>query len=234
VKSRALKDDIAMQLLNTRVNVLFGEGDHFYPRTDSRSGRKDDENPLDLAKELGYTIVEKKEDLASANADLLLGLFDDLTTDRMKPEMQSPPHTPSLAELTAKALEVLHRNDKGFFLMVEEEGVDMGSHVNREDYFIHHLNQLDEALKVGVEFARRDEHTLVLVIADHETGGVNIIGGSQAKKKFELVWATDRHTGQPVALFAFGPHALRFTGLKDNTEIPRIMAELLRLEKFPR
>lgn len=234
VRSRAMKDEIALQLLNARVNVLFGEGDHFYPKTDSRSARKDNANPLALAQELGYTIIEKKEDLANANNNFLLGLFPDLTTDRMKPSLQSPPHTPNLAELTAKALKVLNRNDKGFFLMVEEEGVDMGSHVNREDYFIHHLNRLDEAVKVGLDFAARDEHTLVLVTADHETGGVNIIGGVKRKNKVKLAWATDRHTGQPVPLFAFGPHALRFTGLKDNTEIPKLMAELLQLEKFPR
>jgi alkaline phosphatase len=232
VRSRAMKDEIALQLLNARVNVLFGEGDHFYPKSDSRSARKDDANPLVLAQELGYTIIEKKEGLANANTNFLLGLFADLTTDRMKPNLQSPSQTPSLAELTAKALEVLNRNEKGFFLMVEEEGVDMGSHVNREDYFIHHLNRLDEAIKIGVDFAARDERTLVLVTADHETGGVNIIGGVKRKNKVKLAWATDRHTGQPVPLFAFGPHALRFTGLKDNTEIPKIMAELLQLEKF--
>jgi alkaline phosphatase len=49
-----------------------------------------------------------------------------------------------------------------------------------------------------------------------------------------LAWATDRHTGQPVPLFAFGPHAMRFTGVKDNTEIPKIVAELMRLGNFPK
>lgn len=234
VRSRAMKDEIALQLLNARVNVLFGEGDHFYPQADARSARKDNENPLIRAKELGYMIVENKAALDSTNANFLLGLFPDLTTDRMKPDLQSPAQTPSLAELTAKALEVLNRNEKGFFLMVEGEGVDMGSHANREDYFIHHLNRLDEAIKVGLDFAARDERTLVLVTADHETGGLNVIGGVKRKKKVKLSWATDRHTGQPVPLFAFGPHALRFTGLKDNTEIPKIMAELLRLEAFPK
>jgi alkaline phosphatase len=234
VRSRAMKDEIALQLLYARVNVLFGEGDHFYPPTDARSARKDGENPLALAKELGYAIVENKGALDSTKANFLLGLFPDLTTDRMKPELHSPPQTPSLAELTAKAIKILNRNEKGFFLMVEEEGVDMGSHVNRDDYFIHHLNRLDEAVKVGLDFAARDERTLVLLTADHETGGVNVIGGVKRKKKVKLSWATDRHTGQPVPLFAFGPHALRFTGLKDNTEIPKIMAELLRLEAFPK
>ncbi len=234
VRSRGMKAEIALQMLRARVNVLFGEGEYFYPKTDARSERKDEVNPLALAKELGYTVIDKKEDLPNAEGNFLLGLFEDLTTDRMKPEMQAPVLTPSLAELTDKALALLSCNEKGFFLMVEDEGVDHGSHVNRPDYFIEHLKNLDDAVKVGIDFALQDGHTLVLVTADHETGGLNIIDGSPVGGQFEVAWATDRHTGQPVPLFAFGPHAMRFTGLKDNTEIPKIVAELLDLEKFPR
>jgi alkaline phosphatase len=233
VRSRGMKAEIALQMLRSRVNVLFGEGEYFYPKSDPRSERRDQENPLALAKELGYTIIDKKEDLPNAEANFLLGLFEDLTTDRMKPEMQAPAHTPSLAELAEKAIALLRRNEKGFFLMVEAEGVDHGSHVNRPDYFIEHLKNLDAAVKAGIDFALQDGHTLVLVTADHETGGLNIIAGSQANRQFELAWATDRHTGQPVPLFAFGPHAMRFTGVKDNTEIPKIVAELMQLDNFP-
>jgi alkaline phosphatase len=234
VRSRGMKAEIALQMLRTRVNVLFGEGEYFYPKTDARSERKDEVNPLALAQELGYSIIDKKEDLASAEADFVLGLFEDLTTDRMKPEMQAPAHTPSLAELTAKAITLLSRNEKGFFLMVEDEGVDHGSHVNRPDYFIEHLQNLDAAAKAGIDFALQNGNTLVLVTADHETGGLNIIDGSPAGGQFEVAWATDRHSGQPVPLFAFGPHAMRFTGLKDNTEIPQIIADLMRLDNFPK
>ncbi|MGH7600634.1 MAG: alkaline phosphatase [bacterium] len=234
VRSRGMKAEIALQMLRARVNVLFGEGEFFYPKTDPRSERKDDENPLALAKELGYTIIDNKEDLPNAEANFLLGLFEDLTTDRMKPDMQAPASTPSLAELTDKALALLSCNEKGFFLMVEAEGVDHGSHVNRPDYFIEHLKNLDAAVKVAIDFALQDGHTLVLVTADHETGGLNIIDGSPAGGQFEVAWATDRHTGQPVPLFAFGPHAMRFTGLKDNTEIPKIVAELMKLDNFPK
>jgi alkaline phosphatase len=232
VRSRGMKHEIALQMLRSRVNVLFGEGEYFYPKTDPRSERTDDENPLALAKELGYTIIDNKEDLPNAEANFLLGLFEDLTTDRLKPEMQAPAHTPSLAELTDKALALLSCNEKGFFLMVEAEGVDHGSHVNRPDYFIEHIKNFDAAVKVAIDFALQDEHTLVLVTADHETGGLNIIDGSPANGQFEVAWATDRHTGQPVPLFAFGPHAMRFTGLKDNTEIPKIIAELMKLDHF--
>ncbi|MCG3119535.1 MAG: Alkaline phosphatase [bacterium] len=234
VRSRGMKAEIALQMLRARVNVLFGEGEYFYPKTDPRSERKDNENPLTLAQELGYTIIDNKEDLPNAEANFLLGLFEDLTTDRMKPEMQAPVLTPSLVELTDKALALLSCNTKGFFLMVEAEGVDHGSHVNRPDYFIEHLKNFDAAVKVAIDFALQDKHTLVLVTADHETGGLNLLDGSPASGQFEVAWATDRHSGQPVPLFAFGPHAMRFTGLKDNTEIPKIVAELMNLDNFPK
>jgi alkaline phosphatase len=232
VPSRGMKSEIALQLLQSKINVLFGEGEYFYPRTDPRSSRKDDLDPISIAKELGYAVVDKKEDLRNANSDFILGLFEDLTTDRFQPELTASSDPPSLAELTAKALDVLSRNERGFFLMVEEEGVDMGSHANRADYFINHLQSLDEAVKVGIDFALRDAHTLVIVTADHETGGLNIIGGAYSDKQLQLAWDTDDHTGTPVPLFAFGPQAVRFTGLKDNTEIPKIIAELLELENF--
>lgn len=232
VRSRGMKAEIALQLLRARVNVLFGEGEFFYPKTDSRSARKDEVNPLALARELGYMVIDDKEDLPNAETNFLLGLFEDLTTDRMKPEMQAAVPTPSLAELTDKALALLSCNAKGFFLMVEAEGVDHGSHVNRPDYFIAHLKNLDAAVRIGIDFALQDGHTLVLVTADHETGGLNIVAGSPAAGQFEVAWATDRHTGQPVPLFAFGPHAMRFTGFKDNTEIPKLVAELMALDNF--
>ncbi|NIR48089.1 alkaline phosphatase [candidate division KSB1 bacterium] len=233
VLDRAMKDEIALQLLRARVNVLFGEGEDFYPGTDPHSTRKDEVNPIAFARELGYAVIDKKEDLANADAGFLLGLFEDLTIDKREPELHSRLHPPNLSELTAKAIALLNRNEKGFFLVVEEEGVDLGSHVNRPDYFIQHLKNLDEAVKVGIDFALSNKQTLVIVTADHETGGLNIVSSSQAEKRIELIWDTDKHTGQPVPLFALGPHAFRFTGLKDNTEIPRILAELLRLDKFP-
>jgi alkaline phosphatase len=232
VPTRAMKSEIAVQLLQSKVNVLFGEGEYFYPRTDPRSQRKDDVNPLAIAEELGYVVVDNRENLKKVHSNFILGLFEDLTTDRKKPQLTSSFNPPTLAELTAKALEVLSSNEKGFFLMVEGEGVDMGSHVNRVDYFIHHLRGLDEAVKVAIDFALQDEHTLVMVAADHETGGLNIIGGAYEDQQLKLNWNTDDHTGAPAPLFAFGPHAVRFTGLKDNTEIPKIMAELLALETF--
>jgi alkaline phosphatase len=241
VPKRKMQSEIALQLVQSKVNVLLGAGAHFYPKPDARSKRKDDADPIAVAKGNGYRVIETRADLLEADAELLLGIFEGILTDRMEPGINPNPNAPSLRELTRKAIEILSRNETGFFLVVEEEGTDKGGHANREDYFLHSLKSLDNAVTEALDFAQRDGRTLVIVTADHETGGMNIVQGAFKNRRpefrrryLEFTWATDGHTAQPVPLFAFGPHAIRFTGLKDNTEVPKILADLLELENFPR
>jgi len=239
VASRKQQSEIAVQLVESGVDVLLGEGPHFLPRSDARSERDDDRDPIAMARERGYTIVDSRSTLEEVHTGSVLGLFSGILTDRMDPEIEPAAGTPSLAELTSKAIDLLARDRDGFFLVVEEEGTDWGGHANREDYFLHYLRQLDLAVAAALQFAIDDGTTLVLVTSDHETGGMNIVmGGLRSRQEsfrrgsMEMAWSTDGHTGQPVPLFAFGPHAIRFTGLRDNTEIPKITADLLGLTDF--
>jgi alkaline phosphatase len=228
VPMRTMRAAIAVQFLENRVDVLLG-GDkaYFIPKSDSGSRRPDELDLIEKAKADGYAFVETKEELARAAGIKLLGLF--------RPDkFYGDPPEPTLPELTAKAIEVLNQNEKGFFLMVEQEGIDEGGHQNRITAMINALRFFDEAVKVALDLALRDQRTLVVVTADHETGGLNIDLGTLAEREMQIVWNTTKHTGQPVPLFAFGPHASRFTGVKDNTEIPRIFADLLAIPSFPR
>jgi alkaline phosphatase len=241
VSRRKKESEIAVQLVQSRVNVLLGQGAYFFPRRDPRSLRDDALDPIALARERGYVVVESENALDTVASEYVLGLFEDVLTDRMDPEIRPGADSPDLAELTTKAIELLRRDPDGFFLVVEEEGPDKGGHVNREDYVLHYLRELDEAVAAALQFALQDQQTLVLVTADHETGGMRIVmGGLRARNDefrrgyMEMAWSTDGHSGEPVPLFAFGPHAVRFTGFKDNTEIPKILAELLRLDGFAR
>lgn len=227
VKSRSSEDLIAVQLLNNRVNVLFGGGKKFFiPQSKSLSGRKDELNLLEKAKEMGYKFIETKEELKSVKGNYVLGLFENSYLDTSSLE-------PSLAEMTAKAIELLSDDPDGFFLMVEGSQIDWGGHRNSPIYMIRQLVLFDEAVKAGMDYALKDKKTLVLVTADHETGGLTINGGTLDGKKLELSWSTFNHTGVPVPLFAFGPAALKFTGLQDNTEIPRKIGRLIGLSNFP-
>jgi alkaline phosphatase len=88
-------------------------------------------------------------------------------------------------------------------------------------------------VKAALDFALKDKHTLVLVTADHETGGVALTSAGKHAESVNIVFSTGGHTAIPVPLFAFGPHAVRFTGMKDNTELAFICGDLLGLHGFP-
>jgi alkaline phosphatase len=228
VPARNMHGDIAVQLLDNRIDILLaGYKGYFIPKSQEGSARTDELDLIARAKNEGYAFVETKEEFAAVKSDRLLGLFP--------PSSYFTDHAdPSLAELTEKAVETLNRNPHGFFLMVEQENIDEGSHENELEYMAGQLKLFDDAVKVGIDFALQDKQTLVLVLADHETGGLQIDGGRINDNSIRVVWTTTSHTGQPIALFGFGPQVLRFTGLKDNTEIPKILAGLLSIDSFPR
>lgn len=241
VKSRKMEDKIAEQLIANRINVLFGGGrKYFLPQSDSHSGRKDDTDLIAAAKEAGYEYLDAAEQLPSANAPYLLGLFQ---LDSLK----TKPPEPSLAQLTEKAIQVLRRRPapaasgpavgRGFFLMVEGSQIDWACHSNDAKGAVRQTLLFDQAVAAVVDFALRDGRTLVIVTADHETGGLTLIGGgNEDKGDADLIcrWSTRGHTGSPVPLYAIGPGALRFAGVQDNTEVPRKIAELLDIRPFPR
>ncbi len=80
----------------------------------------------------------------------------------------------------------------------------------------------------------RDGWTLVVVTADHDTGGLSVVDGTVDGAVLKVTWGGDNHTGEAVPLFAFGPGAGLFGGFKDNTEIPRIFARLIGAADFPK
>jgi alkaline phosphatase len=145
------------------------------------------------------------------------------------------PEGKSDMQLTVLTAEAIKRLSKGnnFFLMVEEEGTDTGSHINDAEYMTEHLLAFDQALKVALDFAAKDGHTLVLVTADHETGGMTIVNGN-AKESMQVAWSTQGHTLQPVPIFAYGPMAAYFSGKYDNTEIVKKLGRILGIDNFER
>ncbi len=135
---------------------------------------------------------------------------------------------PLLSEVTEAALAALSRSGGGFFLLVETEETDTGSHDADFDRMVGGVAALDAVAQVVRAFAERDGETLILVTADHETGGLTLIGGGEGEP-LRIKWATDHHSAVPVPLFAFGPGAERFAGPHDNTEVATLVAELMGL-----
>ncbi len=225
--SRDYEAEIARQLIQSKVNILLGGGrDYFLPKSTPESQRDDDRNLIDEAKNLGYTIIDTADQLKVTTAKKILGLFamSSLSPGESKPD---------LAQMTKKAIELLNRDEKGFFLMVEGSQIDWSAHDNDISEMVERILLFDEAVKVAIEFAMGKKDTLVIVTTDHDTGGLSIINGSGADRQLTIRWATTKHTGNSVPLFAFGPSALRFSGIHDNTEIPKILAEILKKGDFP-
>ncbi|MBP7052336.1 MAG: alkaline phosphatase [Phycisphaerae bacterium] len=238
VKSRKLEPAIAEQLVVNRINVLFGGGrKYFLPQSDPNSGRKDDVDVLAQAREAGYTYVDTLAGLRAARGSHVLGLFQLDALKTAGPE-------PTLAQMTQRAIRLLrqasresNRGQSGFFLMVEGSQIDWECHSNKVNGAIRQTLLFDQAVEAAVDFALKDGHTLVIVTADHETGGVTLIGGGDEDKpdaELGVRWSTKGHSGGPVGIWALGPGAPRFSGVQENTDIPRKIAQLLGIRPFPR
>ncbi len=141
---------------------------------DGDSRRRDDLDRISEAKEKGYTIVSDRHALAEASrtAEKLLGLFAashvPYVVDTRAMGLDS---VPSLKDSTAAALEVLARSDAGFFLMVEAGRIDYGGHDNDAGAMLNEILDFDAALGAGIAFQRAHPETLIIVTADHGTGG---------------------------------------------------------------
>lgn len=109
--------------------------------------------------------------------------------------------------------------NNGFFMMIEGSQIDFAGHENNKSYLLAEMRDFDEMLAKVMDFAQKDGETLVIVTADHSTGGLSIEGGKPGKQRIKAEFSTSRHTADMVPVFAFGPGAELFSGIYDNTEI---------------
>lgn len=227
IASRKGEADIAPQYLEKKIDVLMGGGRMFFiPKSQDQSKREDERDLIGEAKSAGYAFVDTREGLLSANGSKLLGLFQmsGLTTE--SPE-------PTLAEMADEAIQTLSADKDGFFLMVEGGQIDWRCHENDAPGSIKQTMDFDAAVGKALDFARSKGNTLVIVTADHETGGLAIIyPDAGSTDKFKVAWTTKGHSACNVPLLADGPGAGSFTGVLDNTDIPKRIAELWGIKGF--
>lgn len=132
-----------------------------------------------------------------------------------------------LEQAFSKAVKTLSRNKNGFFLMTEGAQVDYGGHANNMSYVATEVMDFDQVIGKALQFADADGQTLVIVTADHETGGLSLLAGDYADGYVSGHFATNDHTAIPVPVFAYGPQSFRFRGVYENTELFfKIMAAL--------
>jgi len=119
----------------------------------------------------------------------------------------------------SKTLNILSNNKPGFFLMAEGAQIDHGGHANNLPYLVTEVLDFDELAGKAMQFADANPETLVIITADHETGGLSLIDGDYSKGSINGQFSTNGHTGIPVPVFAYGPQSQLFCGVYENTEI---------------
>jgi alkaline phosphatase len=124
-----------------------------------------------------------------------------------------------LPNATKLALETLSKNKEGFFLMIEGSQIDWGGHENNADYLISELIDFDKTIGVALDFASQNGETLVIVTADHETGGFTLASDEGDYNKIKPTFSTGGHSATMVPVFSKGPSASLFSGIYENTAI---------------
>lgn len=174
--SRTQYQKIAAQQAALPPDVVFGGGRRWFLPADAGGLRTDGRNLLDELRSKDVMVILSREEFDGPLRAPVWGLFagGDLSyeMDRIAPDQ------PSLAEMVGRAIELLSARPEGFFLMVEGSKIDHAAHANDAATMVKDILAFDDAFNVAVQFARRDGGTLVVALADHETGGLTIIGGT--------------------------------------------------------
>ncbi|WP_221391922.1 alkaline phosphatase [Dyadobacter sp. NIV53] len=133
-----------------------------------------------------------------------------------------------LTESFAKTSKSLSQNKKGFFIMAEGAKIDYGGHANNVAYVVTEMLDFDQLVGEAMKFADLNGNTLVIVTADHETGGLTLLDGDMKKGYVDGHFSINDHTAVMVPVFAYGPHSLDFRGVYENTEIYEKILKLFK------
>ena len=174
-RHRNMYSDIALQYFNNSIDLLMGGGSMDFLPKSMKGKRKDGINLIDKFKNAGYVYVEDLQGLKKINPDKdqkVLGLF---AYGAMAYEVnRNKSKEPSIAEMTDSAIKVLSKNPNGFFLMVEGGKIDWANHGHDVAGSVYDTIAFDKAVKVALNFAKKNKETLIVVVNDHETGGMTL------------------------------------------------------------
>ncbi len=215
--SRKMYEEIAADFLKTDVDVFIGGGYKFFTE------RKDKQDLTAKLKENGYKVLRNLDAISNVNSGKLAGL---ITSEHIGKYTERGDMLPIA---TQTALNILKQNENGFFLMVEGSQIDWAGHQNNTIYIVEEMLDFDRSIGKVLDFASNNRETLVIVTADHETGGLGVNEGNFETGYVKGGYTTGSHTGQMVPIFAFGPGSENFTGIMDNTDIAIKMMKLLGL-----
>jgi len=216
--SRKMAEDIATDFLKTDIDVFIGGGRNNFEK------RSDDRNISNELKEKGYTIAYTLDEVKKNKTGKVAGLLYDVHPAYV------PERGEMLPEATIAAIDILENNKNGFFMMIEGSQIDWAAHENNAEQIAAEVLDLDKTIGKVLDFAEKNKNTLVIVTADHETGGLTMPKGNIANNELTASFSTKDHSGIPVPVFAFGPGAECFTGFMENTSFKNKLIKLLKLK----
>lgn len=291
--SRKDYNTLSEQMVYNNIDVVFGGG---YSEFTSEK-RRDKEDLINVLKSKGYSVVKNQKEMNHIKTNKVWGLF---ASSAMAYDRDRTDEQPSIAAMTAKAIDVLSKDKDGFFLMVEGSKIDWASHANDPIGVITDVLAFDNAVKIALDYAKKDKNTVVIVASDHGNGGMSIgdkstdndydkrtlsefltplkkakltgegleskinkdktniksvmsyyfgiddlseeeekaikeanagslnyVVGPIISKRAHIGWTTNGHTGEEVTLYAYHPKNIRPTGVIQNSDIAKYMADVL-------
>ncbi|MDC0230977.1 alkaline phosphatase [Aureispira] len=198
---------LAAEFMTKDIEVLMGGGWNYFK--DGLDGR----DLIEEAQAKGYFVTDTIEEGDEYLPQKMICLISPMLPPRLAERGNFLP----LA--TKKSIDILSQDNSRFFLVAEGAQIDWGGHENKSDYIIEEMLDFDKSIQMALNFAKKEGNTLVVVTADHETGGYSINGGNLKDGVVEPGFTTDYHSATMVPVFAYGPGAESFTGIMDNTEI---------------
>lgn len=212
---RMFEREIASDFLQNPVPILIGGGYRYFQ----------EENVLDTLRQRGYQIGTTFSELDKLKTPFVM--LDDQSVVAV-----SKGRKDFLQKSLQKTIQALQPNKAGFFIMAEGAQIDYGGHVNDIRYVVQEMLDFDQAIGDAIRFADSNGETLVIVTADHETGGLSLLDGDLKRGYVDGNFSTNDHSGVMVPVFAYGPHSLDFRGIYENTEIQhKIMAILKKYSR---
>lgn len=204
---RSSSQAIAADMLQSKIDVLIGSNQKsFFNNADKSLITKLQKNKFQIDTTLA--------DFNKAKSGKHIILLNDSATKPIKDGRGDMLRTSLL-----QTIKVLSANKNGFFIMAEGAQIDHGGHENDLPFLITELHDFDKTVAEALKFADKDGETLVIVTADHETGGLSLLDASTAKGMVLGNFSTNDHTSINVPVFAYGPGSQHFIGTYQNTEI---------------
>lgn len=222
--SRNNTDEIAIDLIQKPIDFWMGGG------MESFGERKDKQNLLEVLRMNNYTVFKSMEELKQQKLPVNNKVVEPVAGLLWKehPPKKSDNRGEYLSLAVNLALQSLDDDPEGFFLMVEASQIDWAGHARNANYMIDEVVEFDQVIGEVLNYAQKDGNTLVIITADHETGGVSLKGGDLSTGKVDIDFSSFNHTATLVPVFAFGPGAEHFSGLYENTEL---FTKILKLIK---